>query len=266
MFNRALYLRETKSSRKLLLMLAAVMTMYVLIMISMYDPALSKTLDDMLKAMPGIMTAFGMKPGNTTLTGFLNSYLYGFILIIFPMLFSILTANRLIARYVDRGAMVTLLSAPVKRGTVAFTQMKVLATGVFLLLIYVTALEVGATAAQYPGQLDVSALLLMNLGLLCLHLFIAGVCFFFSCLFNDTKYSLGFGAGITGFMYILQMLANTGSKARVLRYFTFFTLYNPDKLMLFDKTAILGIALLFTGAVVLFIAAILVFSKKDLHI
>ena len=258
MFNMTLYMREMKSSRRLLLIIASVMTMYVAVIISMYDPALSKTLDDMTKAMPGLMTAFGMKPGNASLTGFLSSYLYGFIMVMIPMLFTILTANRLIARYVDRGAMVTLLAAPVKRGTVAFTQMKVLATGIFLLLLFMTALEVAMASAQYPGQLDLPALLLMNLGLLCLHLFIAGICFFFSCLFSDTKYSLGFGAGIPTFMFILQMLANTGSKARVLRYFSFFTLYNPDKLMLFDRGAILGIAVLFAGAVVLFFLAILV--------
>lgn len=266
MFSLPLYLREMKSSRKLLLMFSAVMAMYIAIMISMYDPALSKTLDDMTKAMPGIMAAVGIKLGTATLTGFLASYLYGFILIIFPMIFTILTANRLIARYVDRGSMVTLLAAPVKRKTVALTQLTVLLSGILLLLVFVTALELALASLQWPGQLDVGQLLLLNIGLFCLHLFIAGICFFFSCLFGDTKYSLGFGAGIPAFMFTLQMLANTGSKARVLRFFSFFTLYNPDGLMRQGQGAMLGIAALFVGAIVLIISAIAVFSKKDLHI
>lgn len=266
MFNAVLYRREMKSSRKLLLIFAAVIAMYVFVIISMYDPALSKTLDDMTRAMPGMMAAVGMKAGAANLTGFLSSYLYGFILIVIPMIFTIITANRLIARYVERGSMVTLLSAPVKRTTLALTQLTVLLTGILILLLFVTALELTLASAQYPGQLDIGQLLLMNLGLLCLHLFIAGICFFCSCLFNDTKYSLGFGAGVPTMMYILQMLSNTGIKAAFFKYFSFFTLYNPEKLQAFSFSAILGIVILLVGASILYFSSIVVFSKKDLHI
>ena len=139
-------------------------------------------------------------------------------------------------------------------------------TLVLLLLLFVTALEIITSSATFPGQLHISQLLLMNLGLFCLHLFIAGICFFCSCLFNDTKYSLGFGAGIPTLMFILQMLSNTGSKVSSLRYVSFFTLYRPEKLQMFSLDAIMGIAILLVGAIILFFSSILVFSKKDLHI
>ncbi|GHU69124.1 ABC transporter permease [Clostridia bacterium] len=266
MFNFTLYKREMKGSIKLLIILGAVMTLYVSMIISMFEPKMMESLQEMLDMMPGIMTAVGMKAGATTLIGFMSSYLYGFILLMFPMLFCILRGNALVAKYVDKGSMVSLLAAPVKRTAVVFTQMKVIASGVSLLVLYTTVLEIGCVAGNFPGELDISTLLLLNLGLLCLQLFIAGVCFFFSCLFSDTKYSVGFGAGIPALMYVLQMLANTGGDAEKFKYATFFTLFNPDGLIAGEASAIAGIVVLFVGTCALFFAAITVFGKKDLHI
>lgn len=43
MFNRILFLYELKRSMKLLVVLGAVMTMYIVIIINMYDPQMMKT-------------------------------------------------------------------------------------------------------------------------------------------------------------------------------------------------------------------------------
>lgn len=82
------------------------------------------------------MASVGMKAHASNLLGFMVSYLYGFILLIFPMVFSILRGNALIARYVDKGSMLSLVAAPVKRCTIAFTQMSVLISGIVLLIFY----------------------------------------------------------------------------------------------------------------------------------
>lgn len=266
MLNKTLYLREMKRSLRLLVIFAAIMTMYVTIIIGMYDPAMMAMLDGFVKMMPQMMAAVGMKAGTTNLLGFMISYLYGFILLIFPMVYSVLRANGLIAKYADSGAMVTLVAAPVKRRSVALTQLSALLSGVALLLVYATALEYAAASLSFPGQLRLSELLRLNAGLLCLHLFIAGVCFFFSCLCSDTKYSLAFGAGIPVMMYILRMLANMGEKASVFEKLTFFTLFDAGGLAAGESGAILGAGLLLIGALALDAGALLVFSRKDLHI
>jgi ABC-2 type transport system permease protein len=265
-FNFTLYKREMKGSVKLLIILGAVMALYVSMIISLFDPKMMESLQEMMDMMPGIMAAVGMKAGATTLLGFMSSYLYGFILLVFPMVFCILRGNALIAKYVDKGSMVSLVAAPVKRAAVAFTQMKAMASGVLMLVVFATALEIGCAEGSFPGALDVKALLGLNAGLLCLHLFIAGVCFFFSCLFSDTKYSVGFGAGIPALMYVLQMLANTGGDAEAFRYATFFTLYSPDALIAGETSAVVGAVALLAGALALFGAGIAVFKRKDLHI
>lgn len=266
MINWTLYKREMKGSIKLLVIFGAIITMYVSIIVSMYDPEMMATLDSFVEVMPEMMAAVGMSAGATSLLGFMISYLYGFILLIFPMVFCILRGNGLIAKYVDRGSMVALVAAPVKRRTVAFTQMKVLGIGIFLLIAYVTVLELIIAQISFPGELVLSELLTLNAGLLCLHLFIGSICFFASCLFSDTKYSVGFGAGIPALMYVLQMLANAGEKAEMAKYFTLFTLFDPNGIVAGETNAMICMGVLLGGALVLYAAGILVFSKKDLHI
>lgn len=264
--NLALYKREMRGSVRLLVIFAAVIAMYVSIIIGMYDPDMMAMLDGLVEAMPGIMSAVGMSAGASSLLGFMISYLYGFILLLFPMAFSILRGNGLIARYVDRGSMVSLTAAPVKRRAIALTQVCVLISGLLLLILFSTALELACARFSFPGQLDVPALLRLNGGLVCLQLFIGGICFLASCVFSDTRWSVGFGAGVPVLAYVLQMLANVGGSAEKAKYFTFFTLFDPNGITAMDGGALTGILLLLLGSIVLYILAVAAFCRKDLHI
>ena len=264
--NWTLYRREMKGSVKLLVIFGAIMTLYISIIITMYEPEMMATLDSFYEVMPEMMAAVGMTAGATSLIGFMISYLYGFILLIFPMVFCILRGHGLVARYVDRGSMTVLVAAPVKRTTIAFTQMGVLISGVLLLLAYDTALEYLVAQSAFPGELELVQLLWLNLGLLCLHLCMGGICFFASCLFSETKYSMGVGAGLPALMYVLQMLANSGEDAKFAKYFTLFTLFDGNGIVAGEPCALTGVAVLLAGAVVLYAAGVLVFANKDLHI
>lgn len=266
MINLTLYKREMKGSIKLLVILVAVITLYVSIIVSMYDPEMMAMLDGFAEVMPELMASVGMTTGAADLLGFLISYLYGFILLIFPMVFCILRGNGLIAKYIDKGSMVSLVAAPVKRRVIAFTQMKVLTSGILILVVFSAVLEAVLAKISFPGELDMEGFLLLNVGLLCLQLFIGGICFLASCVFSDTRYSVGFGAGIPSLMYVLQMLANVGGDAEKAKYFTFFTLFDPTGIVAKDSNAIAGILVLLAGAVVLYLSGVVAFSKRDLHI
>lgn len=262
----ALYKRELKGSVKLLIAFGAIITLYISVIIHMYDPQMMKTLDSFAEVMPELMASVGMKANAADLLGFMVSYLYGFILLIFPMLFCILRGNALIAKYVDKGSMVSLAAAPVKRRTIAFTQMAVLISGILLLIIYGTIVELICSETGFPGELDITALFILNGGLLCLHLFIGGICFLSSCIFSDTRYSVAFGAGIPIFMYVLQMLSNVGGNAEKVKYFTFFTLFDPYGMIAGEDSAAAGIFVLFTAAFLLYALGIMIFERKDLYI
>ncbi len=79
MISMALYKREMKGSIKLLIIFGAIITLYVSIIINMYDPQMMKTLDSFVEAMPELMASVGMKAAAANLLGFMVSYLYGFI-------------------------------------------------------------------------------------------------------------------------------------------------------------------------------------------
>ena len=101
MINKTLYVREMKKSIKMLLIFAAVITMYVTIIIGMYDPEMMEMLKGFEEMMPELMAAGGMTTGATSLLGFMVSYLYGFIFLIFPMIYCILRGNGLVSKYID---------------------------------------------------------------------------------------------------------------------------------------------------------------------
>ena len=113
MINSTLYLRELKKSIKMLIIFGAVITMYVTIIIGMYDPKMMEMLDGFAEMMPELMAAVGMDTTANTLIGFVVSYLYGFIFLIFPMVYCILRGNGLISKYTDDGAMAVLVAAPI---------------------------------------------------------------------------------------------------------------------------------------------------------
>ena len=266
--NATLYKREMKSSWKLLLIFTAILTLYVVLMVIMYSPEMLEMFQQFSQTMPGMMNSFNMdfSSDSLTLLGYLASGLYGFILIIFPMVFSMIRGNGLVARYVDRGSMASLLAAPVKRRTVAITQLAVLITGIVWLVVYASALELITISAHAPEQADTWTLLKMNFGLLSLHLFIGSICYLASCLFSESRYSLALGAGLPGLMFILQMLSQAGEQTEGFKYATFFTLFDPDAIAAGQSGAMGGVWVLLAGAIVVFAAAIVTFTKRDLPI
>ena len=266
MINQTLYTRGLRESLKTLLIFMAVLAMYFTIIISMYDPVAANALDEFAKVMPEMMEMFGMTTASGELVSFLSAYLYGFIVLVFPMIFSILAANRLMAKHVDRGSMTFLLSAPVKRKTVAITQIAVLCSGIFALSVFMTVLGIVVCEISFLGKLAIGSFILMNLGVLCLQLFIGSICFFCSSFFGDSRYALGVGAGIPALGFVLQVLGNAGKELKNIKYATFFTLFDPKGIVAGEPFAYAGIPMLFAGAAVIFILSTVIFSKKDLHI
>lgn len=264
--NSALYKNGVLSSIKTFFIIAAVMTMYFTIIVTMFDPEIGSALIEFEKAMPELMAMVGMNSVDTTLVGFMASYLYGFIVPIFPMIYAIIIANMLIARKVDSGNMAYLLASPTQRRKIVFTQMKVLLSGIFALMLFVTVIGIVACEASFPKELDISKFLLLNLGAFALHIFISGICFLASCIFNDSKYSIALGAGIPILSYIIQMMANAGDKYANAKYATFFTLFNPQGIIASDEKAYIGIAVLALVGFSLYAAANIIFTRKDMPV
>lgn len=159
-----------------------------------------------------------------------------------------------------------VLQAPVKRRTIVLTQMLVLISGVFVLLLYTTLLEIVVAQLLFEDALVIEELLRLNLGLLALQLCIGSLCFLSSCFFSDSRYSIAFGAGIPGLMFVLQMLANAGQNAEFLKYFTLFTLFDASGIVEGTANAIVGGCVFLVLALAFYSLSVVVFCKKDLYI
>ena len=258
--------KEIKSNYKLWLIFCGVLTMYGGVIISMFDPKLGESLALMAESMPQLFAAFGMTNPGATMIEFLVNYLYGFLFLCFPLVLLLILTNRLMVRYLDRGAMAWLLATPHPRWRIALTQAKVLGMAVLGLVVYIVGLCVSLSEMLFPGELDIGRFLLVNLGLFALLTFFAGVCFFSACLFGGGKYALGAGGGLCIAFVLVQMLGQVGEKLDFLRYFTPLTLFDALAIATGDNAALWPLLALYAGAVALFLGGIWVFSRRDMSL
>lgn len=263
MFNMTLFNREMKAAGKLIMIFIYILTIYTGCIVYMFNPNNANIFDAIIKTMPGLMRAFGFVPGGNTLIGFIATNLYGMIVLVVPMIFSIILGNKLICGYVDRGSMAYLLATPNKRIKVALTQALCMWVSVGILITYATVSILVFSALMHPGLLDIGKLVVMNVDIYFLHIAISGICFLASCISNDAKRSFTIGAGVPFVFFLIQMLANIGDKLANLKYFTIFSLFNPSDIVA-GKNATSQLIILAIIAVVLYSSGIVVFSKRDL--
>lgn len=264
--NKTLFAKELRANLFVSGIIAAVLAMYIGMIVSMFDPKLGESLDLMMQSMPEIFAAFGMATQATTLIDFMLNYLYGFLLTVFILVLILIMANKLMVRYLDRGAMAYLLATPNSRTRIACTMIGVMVAILAGLMVVVTALEAGFAEALFPGELDMQALLQVNAGLLALWLAIAGLCFLSACLFSNATAALWAGGGLSILFFLMQMASKVGDKFEFLDNVNPLTLFDYYGLAAGDASAVGGAIALAAAAVALFAAAVVVFDRRNLSI
>lgn len=264
--SKALFKMEVKANYKLFLLFAGILTLYVSVISAMYDPKLGNSLNEMAQSMPELFAAFGMSNPGTTLLEFLITYLYGFLFLLIPFLFTLILSYRLIAKDIDQGSMAYLLNTSYSRKQIFLTQLSVLVLSVFVLLLYACSLIVVGCEVMFQGELELLKFLVLNIGLFFLHLFLISLCYFFSCLCNEAKYAIGFGAGFGIVFFLLQMLSQVNDKIDWMKYLTPFTLFQPDALIHYEANGFAGILIFAFTSIVFMVFTLYRFKQKDLHL
>ena len=260
--NSTLFGKEFRANLPVAGIIAAVLVMYVVCVVAMYDPELNKSLDAMMASMPELFAAFGMATQTTSLVDFLINYLYGLLLTVMPFVLILLMVNKLIVRYVDRGTMAYLLATPNSRVRIATTMAGVLLAALAALLAVTVLVEIGSSEAMFPGDLDGEALARVNAGLFALWLFLGGMC----CLFSNAGRALWVGGGLGVLFFLMQMMAQLGEDLEFLDAANPLTLYDAYGLASADASATGGAIALAVAGLALFAAAIAVFSRRDLSV
>jgi len=260
----ALFKLNVKNNSLLLLIFCLVMSLYLGEIMYMFDPNSSKAMMDMMDMMPQeLVAAFGYDQIGSDLTGFIAGFYYGFLVFAFPMVYYIILSNRLVCKMVDSGAFCYLLQTPTSRKKIIVTQAAYLLGSIAVLfsVIYMVGIYVAST--MFPGLLNVSAYTKLHTSAALMTMAMAMVCFFYSCLFNETKRSLAFGASIPLTFFLLFMIGGVSEEAEVFKNFSIFSVLDATAIV--DNGNTTGINILFFGMVViLFVASVLVFDKKRL--
>ena len=130
----------------------------------MFDPKSVKALNEMLEMLPeSLIKALGFDVMSTELTTFIANYIYGFLILVFPVIFTIIINNRLIAKHVDNGSMSYLLTTPNSRSKFAFNQALFSITSITLLIIAVTITAIISSNLMFPNELNINKFIYLHL-------------------------------------------------------------------------------------------------------
>ena len=134
--------KEIKSNTKLFLIILLIVAIYVFSLLAMYNPDLEESLVTLEKSMPEVLALFGMQDRGTTLLDFIVNYLYRFVLIVTPFVYSSIMCYKLIAKYIENGSMAYLLNSFYSRKQIMFTQGIGLILSIFLIIVFTTVLTI----------------------------------------------------------------------------------------------------------------------------
>lgn len=259
MFSKPIFKQTLKSNLKLWIVFTLIMTVFHVALIAVFNPSTLTDMSGMVKDTPlaGLL-------GDATFLGMLSKTFYGIQGVLMPIVFIIMTANSLIASQVDRGSMAYLLSTPTKRSTVVRTQAVYLVMSLIVMFLIVTVSGiVSINVFQSEIDINMTEYLMLNLGLFLLMFATSGISFFFSCLFNLTKNSLAFGAGIPMAFFLLKLMGDVDSSLEGLKYVSLNTLFDTNAITTGGSYSIQFIILAVVG-LALYILGMRVFMKKDL--
>lgn len=245
-----------------------IMHMYLFVMISMYDPGSMDGLIAMMRSLPTeIMSAMGMARMGTDLASYVGNFYYNLIAILFPSVYCIIVANRLIARHVDTGSMAYLLSTPNSRITIVVTQAVYLVASITALFVFLSVSGIAMSQSMFPGYLNVKGFILLNTVTMLVFYAVSGICFFVSCLFRDSKHSFGLcSIALTAF-FMMNMLGRMGDMYSWMSRLTLFSMIDPSRILAEDSRVIATAVLVSTGiAIAAYSGGTLVFSRRSLPI
>lgn len=261
-----LFKRDMISCIKIFLILFAVMCMYTIVIIYMYNPELSDMLSSFQEALPDMMSAVGMSGVAANLLEWIQIYLYGFIMMLFPLIFIIILIQKLVMGYIDSGAMANLLATKNSRGRIIVTQAAAALLWMLILMGTITTVGVISAQALFPEELDVTRYLQLNASTLLLQFSVCGIAFLAACITSEAKNYYVLGAGLPILFFLIQMISNMGEKLENLKYVTVYTLLPAQKIVQGEGGYWQYNLILAALAFVLFGTGIWWFQRRDLSL
>ena len=260
-----LFKATVKANWIITLIFITLFCMYMGSILSLYNPDSAQAMEETLKLIPAeLARAMGIGEVPADLTGFLGNYFYGMLVFMIPLIYVSIMGHRLMAKQVDNGSMAYLLSTPNNRVKIALTQGIYFLFSVAVLFIFLTGVTIGISQSMYPNLLDIPSFIRLNACAFLLTCAISAICWFFSCLFNDAKYSLAFGIGIPVIFFMLNVFGGIKEELDWITSLSPYSLFRAAEI-LSGSANIFGLCLIFIAIIFgLYSAGIYVFKRKNL--
>lgn len=266
MISLPLFFKEVKANFKLFIIFFAILALYVVMVVPLFNPEMSESLRQFEELMPEIMSAAGMIILGDDMVSFLTSYLFGFLFMVFPMVYTIMLVNRLVTRYLDNGSMAFLLATPNSRIKIITTQIVFALLSIFVLIMSMFVVGVVTSEIMFSNELDIMLYFKLHLAIYGLHVMLAGIIFLAACFFSDTKQAIMVGSGLCIIMYLIRMLGNISENFEVIKNFSVFFLFDEVGLLAGTSDSWIKILILYVGGLILLALTIIVFKKRNLSI
>ncbi|MGD9964421.1 MAG: hypothetical protein AB7S96_03610 [Candidatus Izemoplasmatales bacterium] len=267
MINKHLLFFNLKSSLVMFLSFLGITLMYSTIATAMFNPETSELLQQFIDVLPeSVGNMMGFTDFGTELTGYLASYLYGFIFFIFPMIFIVMLGNKLISKQVDDSSMSYLLTTPNSRVKIAATQALTLFTYLFSLIFINVVIIIIISVIAFPGHLMIGKFIGLNFVLLGVLTGVSSLVFLISTLVPDYSKAVGFSSLLVGYLFIMNMITKLSEDLEFLKFTTFLSLVDKDKIMDSNLFIVLSGSITLIAGIIIYIISIYIFNKKSLTI
>jgi len=204
---------------------------------------------------------------------------YGMMTTILPGIYVLVTSNKLIAGQVDRGSMAYILSTPIRRETVVFTQSVFMVVSLVLMFAVETLAHIAVNTAAplslatvgytgLAGNISTKMIIQINASAFIVCLAMAAICMAFSGIFNSSRYAIGLAGAFLGESILVNMLAMFGRLGvdglKNLKYATICSFYDYESVLLGKENWADHLLIPLIIGVLAFIIGGTVFKKKDL--
>ena len=263
-----LFKANTKATWAIVVGVTLFTLIYVATSVAMYDPTSAEKMEQMFEAMPdGFLKALGFDNLGSELTPYLSNYLYGFIMLMFPLVGTSVLAHLLVSKHTDSGSMAYLLSTPNSRVKVIVTQAVYLICALIFIFAVNVAIAIAMCASKWPEMLDIGAYFQLNAVTILVAAVLSSVSFLAACIFNDAKYSISVGTGLPLLMLVAKMISEISEELKMLKNFSIYTLIDIDRIIGGDSSYVLTTSLILLAvACLIYGTAVYVFDKKSLVI
>ncbi len=238
-----------------------------LIMIIIPNLDFLKQFENFLNTMPGIIKALGMDDAAQMATpeGFISAGYFGRVLLILAV-YTVLAGLNITVNEEDAGIMDVLLSLPVPRWRIVLEKFAVYA----LMLVGIVALGflglfLGGISSAI--QLDTQKLIISNINVLPSALLMLAFTTFVGTLFRRKNLAAAVAAFFIMVSYVLDLVGGLASVSPIarLRSISFFAYYDNAHVMQ-NGLNVGGVMLLLGLTVILVVASIWVFQRRDVGI